>query len=258
MDMFVVQPSTAVTFRSPLSTRIGHTFWTVCVAFLLAVIGFCSIVGIFVLQSNGGAPPMLAVWIGVPAGLAVGAIGSVSYRRVLPTILRLHADGLSIGGRLLGREIAYDDVRLIKINETDRRTSPRGIVRIRATRGPEYTFWLSSADAEECFNAIRGLCQHVAALGPDDHVQASPGGVEVPAVRDALREEYRRRAVRSFAGAIGLLVMTGFFGWLLLSGNLSSFSHTKTLVLVVVLPIASVALLIKSATERRRAREFRS
>lgn len=247
-----------IVFRSPVSTRIGHAIGASAACVLVMIIVAASVCGVFVIGSNGGPPPLPAVIAGVAVGLVAGLLVGVGYRRVLPTTLRLRSNGLMIGGRLLGREIAYEDVRLTKLEEPERGSRRRRIIRIRGRRGPEYALWLAIGDADDCHEALRGFCEHAAVIGSDGELDSPHGGALNASARQALAEEYRRRAFRALASAVFLALLAAFLSWMLLTGNVSAYTRMKATAGAIFLPIGAIGLVIKFFVERRRAREIES
>lgn len=248
--------SSEILFRSPLRTRIGHALGASAACVLVTIIVAASVSGVFVIGSNGGPPPLPAVMAGVAVGLAAGLLVGVGYRRVLPTSLQLRSDGLMIGGRLLGKEIAYEDVRLTKLEEPERGSRRDRIIRIRGRRGPEYALWLTIGDADDCHEALRSFCEDAAVIGSDGELDSPQGGTLSDSAREALAEEYRRRSIRSLASAVFLAALAMFLGWMLLTGNVSAYTRVKATAGVIFLPIGAVGLVIKFFVERRRAREI--
>jgi len=253
--MTTIEPNSdlELLFRSPLSTRIAHAWRASVACVLVTIIVTAATCGVFMIGPSGGPPPLPAVIVGAVAGLAAGLLLGVGYRRVLPTSLRLRSDGLAVGGRFLGREIAYEDVRLTGLDEPQRGSRRCRVIRLRARRGPEFAVWLTISDAEDCQEALRNFCEHAAVIRPDGEFEVPDGGTLNASAREAMAKEYRRRAMRSLASAGVLVALAAFLGWLLLTGNVSGYAQAKAIAGVVLLPIGAIGLMLKFFAERRRA-----
>lgn len=247
-----------VMFRSPFGKRVGHAFSASVVCVLIAIIVAASVCGVFVFSSNGGPPPVPAVIVGIVVGLVAGSLVGIGYRRRLPTSLRLRSESLLVGGRWLGMAMLYEEVRLTRLEVPEHGSRRCRIIHLRGIRGPEYALWLSIADAEDCYAALRGFCDRAAVIGSDGEVETADGETLSAPVRDALAEEFRRRAIRSLASAVALVVIAVFFAWMLLGGNVSAYGRMKAIAAVILLPIGAIGLVFKFFVERRHAREMDS
>lgn len=250
------QSEATVEFRSPLLQR----FFKVFKAFLVFVL-----VGLFLAATIWGAllpnlfrhqPPLWAHLAGAGILLLFAAIIFWTCDRLDPTRLVLNEDGLWVGGRIFGRSLLYNDLRLIKQEKPEKTVGQARQLIVEKALAKPLAIWLSPKDAEECFDALRALCEHAPAIGLASEIYEPADSTFADRARFALVRDFRRKARRGLAGAIGAAVLTIAAVLSLTLGGKPSRTGTRNWVSVIVLPLAAIGSMASYLENRRRIREL--
>jgi hypothetical protein len=240
-----------VIYRAPLPTRIAGWVGLVFLASVFVCLGVFS----FSLINQTVPPNGPRTWryCVAPVAFFVGAALSACLMcRSHKTRLLLSAEVVSIGNSLLNRRIRYDDVRVIEMEEPERRRSRTRRLRIQPVHGRSAFMDLPAADAEECFHALRELCPTIPAIGPGATIYSTADPAFTAAGRATLAAEYQRKSNRAFVGAI-ICAVLGIGAITTLTFVAAARLHPKFWLGAVFLPIAAIALHRASRVFRHNA-----
>jgi hypothetical protein len=189
------------------------------------------------------------------AGLMFITVVLVAWgRRELLSQITMSADGFALRGWINGGKFSYDDVRLITLSMNPKDGLPRLRLAVDFTRKSRRMIWLPSTDAKECFEAMRGLCEHAPAIGLSDQIQLPRN----PSFRTdgllTLSRVFRRRASVCLFGSIACLGMAAFLASFWLAAKTPSYTQTPKYAFGVITYIVfSVVLIVRAISDFRAA-----
>jgi hypothetical protein len=242
-----------VVYKSPIVHRL----------FVALKVGFSALILMLVVAAlywgalvqsvlNGHVPGWVHVF-GIALVLSTPVFILWLAHRSEPTRLVLHENRLRVGGWLFGREIPFDDVGLVTLEEPEATVGKAQHLIIQRRSGKATKIWLKPADAAECFNALRALCEHIPALGPGHEVYAPANPEHDHQARRVLAMEFRRKARRAVATMLvcGALAIAAGAGLIL--GGSAARTRPKVWIAVVILPAMAIGSAIASSKYRRAA-----
>jgi hypothetical protein len=221
---------------------------------LLLVIIVSAMIGGVLPAFRGQSPPLwlLIALLIMPWPLAVMLY--IAMVRRAPARICLREDVIQTGGWLTGRDTPYEGIRMLKVERPEKTVGNQGLLTLQVPDKSLVKIWLKSAEALECFDALRSLCPHAPAIGLSGETYEPLDASHADAGRRTLADEYRRRAVWAMGtavvmGALAPLHLAAIvFGWS--AGLGRSPPVTRTIILAGV----SIGALVSSLEQRRRAR----
>jgi hypothetical protein len=198
-------------------------------------------------------PPWLVVsMLLMPLPLS-GMLYVVMVRR-RPSRLALRDDVIRIGGCLLGRDVPYENVWLLRLAEPDKTIGGERLLTVQTTRGSKVRIWLASREALECFDALRGLGTHTLGIGLRGEILTPSDPTLTHQGRRTLGREYRRKARTYLITAIVVGMISLCCAMLLLLNLGSAQSHPGVWIRTIGLGVFAILTLAASLEQRRRAR----
>jgi hypothetical protein len=242
-----------IVYRTPWNTRLFARVSRVVRCLLLVAVAWGVMGGVMAFNRTASPPPWLVIGLLIiPLPLA-GALYLALSRRA-PTRLALRDDLIQTDGWFLGRDVRYEDIRLIRIERPHKTVGRQSLLTLHASRATRMKIWLTSAEALECFHALRGLCEHAPAIGVEGETYEPLDAAHADVGRRTLAAEHRRKAAWAMAsaavlGAFALLhVAAMLFGWNAGSGRSPPVGRT------IILSAVALGALMSSLEQRRRAR----
>lgn len=222
--MMVVMPSeledptlTRVEFRSPLYQRIFRfikIFFTTILLLMVLAVAWYGMCLLFWTQ-----PPPSA-FTGLPVVMLVFLFFIIwALDRHEPFRIIFSEFDLWIGGRFSGRRTTYENVRIVRQEVPDNSIGRLRSIVIDRHRGRALKIWLSANDAQQCFDALRQMCDHAPAIDQDDiHAPANPE--HAAAAVEVLNADLRAKMRAALIGGTAAFVLgTVLFVGLLRNGG---------------------------------------
>ena len=214
VESSVESPTEAMVFESPRSAYMGTVVYCVLMSPVIAIvpagIALILIVGIWQL-----AVGPVAIVCGIVL-FGLGLWGAIAFwrSRCVGSIL-IDETGFTLRGLFVKRRFLLDEVRLLTLARPSGRTLNRlMVVTAQISRVIQPAIHLREDEARSCFDALRALCAHTPAVGPDDEAYQPVDPAFKPNAAAVLKQAYRRRAVLSLCAAVAFAVAApAILGW---------------------------------------------
>ena len=246
-----LKPNTsALEWRTPLSTRILDNVMRLAFAMLAALIACALLSGLILntMNQQSGSIGLLALF---PLAIVIGCLVFLGIARSRPHRISLHENAIRIGGRWSRRWLLYEELQLLKLIVPEKTIGRNTLLSIQTTKKRIIKIWLGERDAADCLNSLQQLCADLPAIGTHGEILTVNDGGLTEDGRQLVKADFARKA----RGALITAVVCALIGSLILiaAANSTGGTGVKLWSRGGLLLLVSVGMIGVYITNRRRA-----